>query len=78
MSSRVALDFRDGEDGLSINPEPSKKLSNPKANSILDTLSVVYFVLFLSLVNASLLVVFTNASLCVLIDTDKLMLCYEI
>jgi hypothetical protein len=42
MSSRVALDFRDGEDGLSINPEPSKKLSNPKANSILDTWSVVW------------------------------------
>jgi hypothetical protein len=36
------------------------------------------FVLFLSPVNASLLVVFTNASLCVLIDTDKLVLCNEI
>jgi hypothetical protein len=37
MLSRIALDLRDGEDVLSIKPEPSKKLSDIKANSIWDT-----------------------------------------
>lgn len=78
MSSRIALDLRNSGTEMMNSPSHLQHLRKSVTQRL--TLSSLYNLIcvFFSLVNASLPVVFTKASLCVLIDTDNLMLCYGV
>lgn len=72
MSSRIALDLRNSGTEMVDSPSHLQHLRNSVTQRL--TLSSLYNLIcvFFCLVNASLPVVFTKASLCVLIHTDKL------